>query len=305
MTHIDVIAEIGSNHGGDLDQAKRYIEASAKAGADVVKFQTLTREGLIARFVKGADGTVTENPKFAAFGNAGLPDDWHAPLMACAADNGVEFMSTPFSLDAVELMESLGVKRYKIASGDLTFTPLLEALGATGKRLILSSGASYLDEVTTAVTTLTRSGCPHLTVLHCAASYPPAWEDLNLSAITTLQKTLGLPVGLSDHSPGAMAPIAAAALGAVVIEKHVTFDRTTPGPDHPFAMEMDELAAMIADLRNLEIALGDGDKKPAASEINRRRNLRRGRYDATTGKPDDHGTDWLRPQHAPDDRAEF
>ena len=174
MTHIDVIAEIGSNHGGDLDQAKRYIEASAKAGADVVKFQTLTREGLIARFVKGADGTVTENPKFAAFGNAGLPDDWHAPLMACAADNGVEFMSTPFSLDAVELMESLGVKRYKIASGDLTFTPLLEALGATGKRLILSSGASYLDEVTTAVTTLTRSGCPHLTVLHCAASYPPA-----------------------------------------------------------------------------------------------------------------------------------
>ncbi|WP_304071594.1 N-acetylneuraminate synthase family protein [Maricaulis maris] len=305
MTHIDVIAEIGSNHGGDLDQAKRYIEASAQAGADVVKFQTLTREGLIARFVKGADGTVTENPKFAAFGNAGLPGDWHAPLMACAADNGVEFMSTPFSLDAVELMESLGVKRYKIASGDLTFTPLLEALGATGKRLILSSGASYLDEVTTAVTTLTRSGCPHLTVLHCAASYPPAWEDLNLSAITTLQKTLGLLVGLSDHSPGAMAPIAAAALGAVVIEKHVTFDRATPGPDHPFAMEMDELAAMIADLRNLEIALGDGDKKPAASEINRRRNLRRGRYDATTGKPDDHGTDWLRPQHAPDDRAEF
>lgn len=305
MTHIDVIAEIGSNHGGDLDQAKRYIEASAKAGADVVKFQTLTPEGLIARFVKGADGTVTENPKFAAFGNAGLPDDWHAPLMACAADNGVEFMSTPFSLDAVELMESLGVKRYKIASGDLTFTPLLEALGATGKRLILSSGASYLDEVTTAVTTLTRSGCPHLTVLHCAASYPPAWEDLNLSAITTLQKTLGLPVGLSDHSPGAMAPIAAAALGAVVIEKHVTFDRATPGPDHPFAMEMDELAALIADLRNLEIALGDGDKKPAASEINRRRNLRRGRYDATTGKPDDHGTDWLRPQHAPDDRGEF
>jgi len=305
MTHIDVIAEIGSNHGGDLDEAKRYIEASARAGADVVKFQTLTREGLIARFVKGADGSVSENPKFAAFGNAGLPDDWHAPLMDCAKDNGVEFMSTPFSLDAVELMESLGVKRYKIASGDLTFTPLLEALGATGKRLILSTGASYLDEVTTAVATLTRSGCPHLTVLHCAASYPPAWDDLNLSAITTLKNALGLPVGLSDHSPGAMAPIAAAALGAVVIEKHVTFDRATPGPDHPFAMEMGELANMIADLRNLEIALGDGDKKPAASEINRRRNLRRGRYDAATGKPDDHGTDWLRPQHAPDDRAEL
>lgn len=305
MTPIDVIAEIGSNHGGDLDEAKRYIAACAKAGANVVKFQTLTREGLIARFVKDADGKVTENPKFAGFGNAGLPDDWHAPLKACAEDNGVEFMSTPFSLDAVALMESLGVKRYKIASGDLTFTPLLEALGATGKPLILSTGASYLDEVATAVGTLSRAGCTDLTVLHCAASYPPAWDDLNLLAITTLRATLGLPVGLSDHSPGAMAPIAAAALGAVVIEKHVTFDRTTPGPDHPFAMEMEELAAMIDDLRHLELALGDGIKKPAASEIHRRRNLRRGRYDATTGKPDDQGSDWLRPQHAPDDRAEF
>ncbi len=305
MTHIDVIAEIGSNHGGDIDEAKRYIAACAKAGADIVKFQTLTREGLIARFVKDADGQIVENPKFAAFGNAGLPDDWHAPLKACAEENGVEFMSTPFSLDAIALMEGIGVKRYKIASGDLTFTPLLEALGATGKPLILSTGASYMDEVTQAVSTLSRAGCPKLTVLHCAASYPPAWADLNLSAITTLQTTLGLPVGLSDHSPGAMAPIAAAALGAVVIEKHVTFDRTTPGPDHPFAMEMDELAAMIADLRNLETALGGGEKKPAASEIHRRRNLRRGRYDAATGRPDENGSDWLRPQHAPDDRAEL
>ncbi|WP_291845341.1 N-acetylneuraminate synthase family protein [Maricaulis sp.] len=305
MTHIDVIAEIGSNHGGDLDEAKRYIAACARAGADAVKFQTLTREGLIARFVKDDDRHVVENPKFAAFGNAGLPDDWHAPLKACAEDNGVEFMSTPFSLAAVELMEGIGVKRYKIASGDLTFTPLLEALGATRKPLILSTGASYLDEVTDAVACLSRAGCSKLTVLHCAASYPPAWADLNLSAISTMQRALGLPVGLSDHSPGAMAPIAAAALGAVVIEKHVTFDRNTPGPDHPFAMEMDELAAMIADLRHLEIALGDGEKRPAASEINRRRNLRRGRYDAVSGRPDDTGTDWLRPQHAADDRAEF
>ncbi|WP_203294125.1 N-acetylneuraminate synthase family protein [Maricaulis parjimensis] len=303
MTHIDIIAEIGSNHGGDLDEAKRYIEASARAGADVVKFQTLTRDGLIARFIRDADGQVVENPKYAAFGNAGLPDNWHAPLMQCATDNGVEFMSTPFSLEAVDLMERIGVKRYKVASGDMTFAPLLSKLGQTGKPVILSTGASYLDEVEDAIATLKHAGCSDITVLHCAASYPPSWDDLNLSAITTLKTATGRKVGLSDHSPGHTAPIAAAALGAVVIEKHVTFSRSLEGPDHPFAMEMDELAALIADLRLLEQALGDGEKKPAASEINRRRNLRRGRYDTATGHPSADGETWLRPQWEADDRA--
>ena len=303
MTHIDFIAEIGSNHGGDLDEAKRYIEASARAGADAVKFQTLTRDGLIARFIRDADGQVVENPKYAAFGNAGLPDDWHAPLKACAADNGVEFMSTPFSLAAVDLMEDVGVSRYKVASGDMTFTPLLQRLGATGKPVLLSTGASYLDEVEEAIATLKHAGCSDITVLHCAASYPPSWDDLNLSAITTLKTATGRKVGLSDHSPGHTAPIAAAALGAVAIEKHVTFSRSLEGPDHPFAMEMDEMAALIADLRLLEQALGDGEKKPAASEINRRRNLRRGRYDDTTGHPSADGDTWLRPQWEADERV--
>jgi sialic acid synthase SpsE len=304
MPHVDIIAEIGSNHGGDLDTAKRYIDASARAGADVVKFQTLTRDGLIARFVRDPEsGSVVENPKYAAFANAGLPDDWHAPLKACAEDNGVEFMSTPFSLDAVALMESIGVKRYKIASGDMTFTPLLERLGQTGKPVLLSTGASYLDEVEDAVAILKRAGCHDITVLHCTASYPPEWDDLNLSAITTLKTALGRPVGLSDHSAGHTAPIAAVALGAAAIEKHVTFDRGLDGPDHPFAMEFDELAAMIADIRILERALGDGEKKPAASEINRRRNLRRGRYDTATGHPAADGDVWARPQWEPDERA--
>ena len=214
----------------------------------------------------------------------------------------MEFMSTPFSLDAVELMERIGVKRYKIASGDLTFTPLLERLGGPGKPVLLSTGAAYLDEVEEAVATLKHAGCHDITVLHCTASYPPSWDDLNLSAITRLKTALGRPVGLSDHSPGHTAPIAAVALGAVAIEKHVTFDRSLDGPDHPFAMEFDELAAMIADIRILERALGDGEKKPAASEINRRRNLRRGRYDAD-GKPATDGDVWLRPQWEADDRA--
>ncbi len=303
MPHIDIIAEIGSNHGGDLDTAKRYIEAAARAGADVAKFQTLTRDGLIARFVHDPQsGGIVANPKHAAFSNAGLPDDWHAPLKACCEENGIEFMSTPFSLEAVDLMEGIGVKRYKVASGDLTFVPLLEKLGRTGKPVILSTGAAYLDEVEEAVATLKHAGCHDITVLHCAASYPPGWDDMNLTAITKLKTALGRPVGLSDHSPGHTAPIAAAALGATVIEKHVTFDRSLDGPDHPFAMEFDELAAMIADIRILETALGDGEKKPAASEINRRRNLRRGRY-SSDGKPDAQGDVWLRPQWEPDERA--
>tara|TARA_R110000868_G_scaffold219607_1_gene470734 strand:+ start:38054 stop:38965 length:912 start_codon:yes stop_codon:yes gene_type:complete len=299
-TPVTLIAEIGSNHGGSLDEAKRYIDASAKSGADIAKFQSLTREGLIARMIKDpASGNWGPNPRYEAFSNAGLPVDWLPALKACADDNGIEFMSTPFDLDAVDALEAVGVARYKIASGDLTFTPLLEKVAATGKAVIISTGASYLDEVGTAIATLHQAGCKDLTVLQCTASYPPSWDDLNLRAITTLQAAFGLPVGLSDHSPGHVAPIAAAALGATVIEKHVTFDRQTPGPDHPFAMEMDEFARLANDLKSLSVALGSGEKRPAASEINRRNNLRRGIYDPVTGLAGDAATGvWLRPNYS-------
>lgn len=300
---IRFIAEIGSNHDNDLDNAKRYVEACARAGADAVKFQTLTRDGLIARKVRDADtGEWIDNPRHAGFGNAGLPDDWHAPLKAVADDQGVEFMSTPFHLEAVDLLESVGVPRYKIASGDLTFTPLLEKIAATGKPVILSTGASYLDEVGQAVSTLERAGCRDLTLLHCTASYPPSWDELNLTALQALIDGFGKPVGLSDHSPGHVAPIAAAALGARTIEKHVTFDRSSDGPDHPFAIEMDELESLIRDLNDLCRALGDGEKYPSHGEIHRRRNLRRSVYDPQTGLPARDGV-WLRPQYEPDDRA--
>jgi N,N'-diacetyllegionaminate synthase len=298
-TAITLIAEIGSNHGGSLDEAKRYIEASARAGAHIAKFQSLTRDGLIARKARNAaTGEWGDNPRHAAFTNQGLPDHWLPQLKACAGDNGIEFMSTPFDLEAVDTLEAIGVKRYKIASGDLTFTPLLQKIAATGKAVILSTGASYLEEVATAIDTLKRAGCTDLTVLQCTASYPPGWDDLNLNVITTLKTAFGLPVGLSDHSPGHLAPIASAALGATMIEKHVTFDRTTAGPDHPFAMEMDEFASLARDLAALATALGDGVKRPAASEINRRNNLRRGVYDPDTGLPTDAANGvWLRPQY--------
>jgi len=304
---VTLIAEIGSNYDGDLDLAKRYIEAAAKAGAQVAKFQSLSRDGLIARRIKDpASGEIIDNPKYAAFGNQGLPDDWHYALKACADDNGIEFMSSPFSLEAVDLLEDVGVKRYKIASGDMTFAALQAKIARTGKPVIQSTGASYLDEVEAAVARLHGAGCEDLTLLHCTASYPPAWEDMNLNALTTMRAAFpDTPLGLSDHSPGSTAPIAAIALGARVIEKHVTFDRSNPGPDHPFAMQMEEFSTMAADIANLMIALGSDEKKPAASEINRRRNLRRGLYDVDTGAPTDAPDGvWLRPQHTPDDRAE-
>lgn len=295
---VTLIAEIGSNYDGDLDLAKRYIKAAAKAGAQIAKFQTLSRDGLIARRIldPGTD-QIIDNPKYAAFGNQGLPEDWHYALKACADDNGIEFMSSPFSLEAVDLLEDVGVKRYKIASGDMTFRALQEKIARTGKPIIQSTGASYLDEVEAAAQALWDHGCSDLTLLHCTASYPPAWEDLNLNAIKTLRTSFpDTALGLSDHSPGSIAPIASIALGARVIEKHVTFDRSNPGPDHPFAMEMDEFAQMARDIEDLITALGSDEKKPAASEFHRRNNLRRGLYDAETGNPtDDPNGVWLRP----------
>lgn len=293
---VDLIAEIGSNFEGDLDLAKRYVAAAAGAGATAVKFQTLSRETLMAPQVFDPEtGEWSENPRYANFSNVGLPEDWHAPLKRCADDEGVEFMSTPFHLDAVDWLEAVGVKRYKLASGDLTFAPLQAKVAATGKPVLLSTGASRLDEVEAALARLDAGGSGPVTVLHCTASYPPSFEELNLRAVTTLAETFGRPVGLSDHSPGATAAIAAAALGARVIEKHVTFDRARPGPDHPFAMEMGEFAALAQSLRDLEKALGDGAKRPMPSEAPRRPRLRRGVYDPHTFRPADDGV-WLRPE---------
>lgn len=294
---IELIAEIGSNFDGDLDNAKRHIAAAKKAGADAVKFQTLSRETLMAPFVlNDATGAWENNPRFEGFTNAGLPDAWHYRLKETADNEGIEFMSTPFSLDAVDLLEDVGVRRYKLASGDLTFRPLQEKVARTGKPVLLSTGASYLAEVEEALAYLESAGCGPVTVLHCTASYPPAFDELSLRALTTLAAATGRPVGLSDHSPGWTAPVAAAALGATVIEKHVTFDRSLPGPDHPFALTYEELAETARALREVSLALGSSEKKPAKSEIGRRSRLRRGIYDPHTFRPASTGI-WLRPEH--------
>jgi sialic acid synthase SpsE len=294
--HVFNICEVGSNYNGSLDCALDYLRAAKAAGADAVKFQTIRKDKLVAPRIY-ADGAWIENPAYKGFTSLELPDDWHFELKRRADESGIEFFSTPFYLEAVDLMERVGVRTYKIASGDISFQPLLEAVGATGKRVILSTGASDLTDIERALNWLTRAGAGDITLLHCVANYPPRWDEMNVRAIPTLKAAFGLPVGLSDHTPGSLVAVAAVALGAVAVEKHVTFDRGQSGPDHPFAMTMAEYADMIGQLRNLEVALGDGVKTLVASERDKQYRLRRGIYDPATLYPaaGEQGI-WLRPQ---------
>ena len=294
---IFIISEVGSNHGGRFDLAERFIIKSAEIGADAVKFQSYKLDKLLAPKVRTPEGWV-DNPARKIFTVGDMPEEWHEPLKSIADQAGVEFITSVFYIELVELLERIGVMKYKIASGDITYTPLLETIGSTGKDVILSTGASTLKEVETAVNILTTAGAGIVTLLHCVSTYPPEWEDVNLRVITTLKETFRLPVGISDHSPGLAVPLAAVALGVRVIEKHVTFHRQLPGPDHEFAMTFEEFGEMIESVRNLEKSLGDGRKEPSETELARRYRFRLGVYDPVTLKSIS-GTDgiWLRPEH--------
>lgn len=293
------ICEVGSNYDGKIEIATEFVRSARAAGASAVKFQTLSRQALVAPRVLSGDRWV-DNPVFTAFSNLELPAEWHHELKRVADECGIEFFSTPFSLPAVELLERVGVSTYKVASGDITFHPLLKAIGGTRKRVIMSTGASDLGDVERALNVLCGAGANDITLLHCVSNYPPVFPEMNLRAMVTLRHAFGLPVGISDHTPGGVVPIAATALGASVIEKHVTFDRSRQGPDHPFAMTMDEFARMIADVGLAHQALGDGIKRPTDAERAKQHRMRRGRYDPRTYLPSEAPDSiWLRPQHTP------
>ena len=297
MTSIRMIAEVGSNYDGSLTRAESYIQHSKESGADAVKFQTLQRDKLVAPRIR-IDGEWINNPVYEKFSSLELPDEWHYTLKQMADAHGIEFISSPFYLEAVDLLEEVGVNTYKIASGDITFVPLLETVGRTGKRVILSTGASSLSDVDRALNTLSQSGAGNISLLHCVSNYPPQWDEMNLRAIVALREAFDLPVGISDHSPGDLVPIAAVALGATIIEKHVTFDRSLPGPDHPFAMTMDEFGDMVRRIRLLEQALGTGEKVPTEAELAKQHRIRRGVYNPATAEPAKVSNGlWLRPEH--------
>jgi N,N'-diacetyllegionaminate synthase len=269
-----IIAEAGVNHNGDFATACRLVDAAKAAGANCVKFQTFRAEELVSVHAEQAayqrasmTGTSTQ---LEILKSLELTESDFKNLQAYCAKIGINFLSTPFDLESIAFLDTLGVPFWKIPSGEVTNLPYLLAIAKTKKPVVMSTGMCGLDEIRTTVKILTDNGTPDIILLQCNTEYPTPYEDVNLRAIQTLQKEFGLKVGYSDHTPGIEIPIAAAAMGAVIIEKHFTLDRTKKGPDHKASIEPEELMAMVRGIRNVERALGDGVKSVRASE---RKNL--------------------------------
>jgi sialic acid synthase SpsE len=253
-----IIAEIGNNHDGSIRQAERLIEAAAEAGADAVKFQTHIAEAEML------PSTPTpphfDEPRFEFTRRMELSKDQHVRLKAFAEERNLVFFSSPFSVEAVELLEDVGVPAYKVASGEVTNPPLLEAVAATGKPVLLSSGMSGLADVERAAATLRAHGS-ELLVMQCTSTYPCPPELVNLRAMSAMGERLGAPYGLSDHTPDVWTSVAAVALGAVAVEKHFTLSKRLYGPDHHASLTPEELARLVEGVRQVEAALGTGLKE--------------------------------------------
>jgi len=268
-----IIAEAGVNHNGSIEMAKLLIDVAVSASADYVKFQTFKAETLPTRTANKAEYQNKASNKgksqFEMIRKLELDRVAHAELNQHCEKKGIHFLSTAFDLDSIDLLEELNISLYKIPSGEITNLPYLRQIGSLGKPIIMSTGMATLKEVRAAMNVLLRSGAEkdNITILHCNTEYPTPMKDVNLKAMLTMRDELGVEVGYSDHTLGFEVPIAAVALGAKVIEKHFTLDRTLPGPDHSASLEPDELKAMVAAIRAIEKALGDGVKKPSPSEI--------------------------------------
>ncbi len=274
---IFIIAEAGVNHNGSLAAAKTLVEAAATAGADAVKFQSFRAENLVtagaakAEYQKVTTGA-GEN-QLEMLRRLELSDGDHVELVAHCRKCGIEFLSTPFDLQMVDLLRGLGQTTWKIPSGEITNLPYLRKIGSLRQTVILSTGMATLEETAAALDVLRTSGTPdgRVTVLHCTTEYPAPLDEVNLLAMQTLAAAFpGVKVGYSDHTGGITIPIAAAALGATLIEKHFTLDKTLPGPDHRASLEPHELAAMVKAVREVERALGSGEKKPTPGELRNR-----------------------------------
>lgn len=267
-----IVAEAGSNHNRDFQIALKLIDVAAKAGADAVKFQTYSAEKIYSK--KTPNINYLKDKKLLKEGESvwdlikriEIPREWQKDLADYCAEKNITFLSTPFDLEAVDELEEIGIAAYKIASFEITHLPLLEYAAKTGKPIILSTGMADLSDIETALDTIYNQDNKSVVLLHSAISYPPKYSDLNLRAMQTIRQAFQVPVGFSDHSLGITSDIAAVALGASVIEKHFTLDRTLPGPDHPFALEPNELKVMVQAIRDTEAALGSPIKKHTKAE---------------------------------------
>lgn len=267
-----VIAEAGVNHNGDLALARRLIEVAAQSGANAIKFQTFKTGKLTTPDAPKATyqqrATAAGESQYDMLRRLELSEHAHRELFDLCRNAGILFLSTPFEEESADFLECLGVSAFKIPSGELTNLPYLAHVAAKNKPLIVSTGMACLGEVETAVRTIEQSGNAQIILLHCTSAYPTMPEDVNLRAMHTLQAAFGYPTGYSDHTQGTDISLAAVALGACVIEKHFTLDRTLPGPDHAASVEPGELATLVSAIRRVESALGDGRKIPVERERN-------------------------------------
>ena len=267
-----IIAEAGVNHNGDIELAKKLIDVAVNASADFVKFQTFNADRLATHAAKKADyqaqTTDRNETQYEMLRRLELTPAMHHELIAHCKIRNIGFFSTGFDIKSVDFLASLGQNLFKIPSGEITNLPYLRHIGRLGKPIILSSGMSNMLEIESAIKALEQAGTPRskITVLHCTTEYPTPMRDVNLRAMKSIQTELGVAIGYSDHTLGIEVAVAAVAMGATVIEKHFTLDRTLPGPDHKASLEPAELKAMVSAIRNIEIALGDGVKQITLSE---------------------------------------
>jgi len=270
--HTLIIAEAGVNHNGDMQLARQLIDVAADVGADMVKFQTFNAKRLATKQAPKANyqnkTTDQSESQHAMLEKLELTLDMHKELIPYCKERNIEFFSTGFDTQSLDLLVSLGIDQFKIPSGEITNLPYLRHIGAMGRSLILSTGMATLGEIEDAIDVLEKAGTDrsNITVLHCNTEYPTPMQDVNLRAMCSIRDAFGVQVGYSDHTAGIEVPIAAVALGATVIEKHLTLDKSMPGPDHKASLEPDELKAMVSAIRNIERAMGDGIKRPSPSE---------------------------------------
>lgn len=265
-----IIAEAGVNHNGNFELAKQLVDKAVEAGADIVKFQTCKAENVISRYADKAEyqkeTTGVNDSQLDMVRKLMLTYEEYGQLKEYCDQKGITFLSTAFDLPSVDYLHSIGMKLWKIPSGEITNLPLLIKIAKLHEPIIMSTGMSELSEVEDAVKVLKENGASDITLLHCTTEYPAPYEDVNLKAMETMRNTFGLPVGYSDHTKGIEVPVAAVALGACVIEKHFTLDRNMEGPDHKASLEPQELKQMVDSIRNVEKSIGDGIKKVSHSE---------------------------------------
>jgi N,N'-diacetyllegionaminate synthase len=268
-----IIAEAGVNHNGSIYRAKQMIDVAVDSGVDLVKFQTFNPEALVTRSAEKAEYQKKLNDKdesqFKMLKKLELNHDAHYELINHCEQKNIRFLSTAFDHDSIDFLAKINMPFFKIPSGEITNLPYLRHVSRMGKPIVMSSGMSTLEEVRDALNIILDSGVKkdHITILHCNSGYPTPMKDVNLKSMLSIREELGVAVGYSDHTLGIEVPVAAVALGASIIEKHFTLDRTLPGPDHSASLEPKELSAMVQAIHNIELALGDYNKCPQPSEI--------------------------------------